>query len=146
MPETRTRSTRLRCLIENLLRDEVALIRGQKVRVVRDVNTHYFDSRFEYAGMDYDEYARLHEPHVLRAGSIARFDGYAAPTMIVGVITEGRVPTDLCEVILGRERFWLARVPTDSLEACEPGMELTPLQACVDLAGLPLDHHFRTDR
>jgi hypothetical protein len=121
------------------------LRRGQKVRFVGDVNTHFVDPRFLYAGIDDEEYARLHEPHRVLAGSVACFDAYLVQVEVLSIVTETTTQTPLCEVTLGRTRFWGARVPADALEPCDRAVEVTPLCGCVDSTLLPPTHCFWED-
>jgi hypothetical protein len=121
------------------------LQRGQKVRFVRDTDTHFVDPRLVHSGLDYDEYARLHEPHRVLAGSIGTFQAYLVLIEGLSVVTETAAETPLCEVILGRTRCWEARVPADALEPCDPALEVTPLPGCVDRTLLPPDHCFWED-
>jgi hypothetical protein len=121
------------------------LQRGQKVRFVRDTDTHFVDPRFLHAGIDYDEYARLHEPHRVLAGSVACFETFLLHVEGLSVVTESTTETPLCEVILGRTRCWEARVPADAIEPCDPATEVTPLCGCVDSTLLPPEHCFRED-
>lgn len=121
------------------------LQRGQKVRFVRDTDTHFVDPRFLYPGIDYDEYARLHEPHRVLAGTIGRFECFLAHIEGLSIVTETSAKTPLCEVGLGRTRHWEARVPADAIEACDPALELTPLCGCVDRTLLAPTHCFWED-
>jgi hypothetical protein len=121
------------------------LQRGQKVRFVRDTDTHFVDPRFVHAGIDYDEYARLHEPHRVLAGSIGRFEAYLVHVEGLSVVTESNQETPLCEVLLGRTRCWEARVPADAIEPCNPAGEVTSLCGCVDRTLLPPAHCFWED-
>jgi hypothetical protein len=121
------------------------LQRGQKVRFVRDTDTHFVDPRFEYPGIDYDEYARLHEPHRVLAGSVGCFEAFLVHVGGLSVVTETTAETPLCEVILGRTRRWQARVPAEAIEPCDPALEVTPLCGCVDRTLLPPTHGFWED-
>ncbi|HEY7374449.1 MAG TPA: hypothetical protein VIF57_19955 [Polyangia bacterium] len=121
------------------------LQRGQKVRFLRDTDTAFVDPRFEYPGIDYEEWDRIHEPHRVLAGSIARFASFLAHIEGLSIVTDTTAETPLCEVVLGRTRFWEARVPADAIEACDPALEVTPLCGCVDRTLLPPTHCFWED-
>jgi hypothetical protein len=111
---------------------EVQVFRnGQTVRVVRNVATNVIDERFEYPGIDYDEYARIHIPVTLLAGSVVRFDSYLTLVRALWVMTLSKSATDLCQVVIGRGPCSLVDVPPDVLEGCEQNVELTPRIACV---------------
>ena len=118
---------------------------GQKVRFVRDTDTHFVDPRLVHPGIDDDAYTRLHEPHRVVAGSIACFGAYLVHIEGLSIVTETTAQTPLCEVILGRTRSWEARVPAEAIEPCDPTLEVTPLCACVDSTLLPATHCFRED-
>lgn len=50
--------------------------KGDRVRLVRDVSTFFINPDYEYPGIDYEEYARIHEPLLLRGGVVAQFESY----------------------------------------------------------------------
>jgi hypothetical protein len=106
------------------------------------VSTFFVDPKLEYPGLDYQEYARIHEPLLLRGGVVAQFQWYLewVPGLAVG--TTSSAETGQCGILLGWRDFYLVDVPTDALEARVAGEPLTPLAACAE--GLPPDHHFLT--
>jgi hypothetical protein len=85
----------------------------------------------------------MHEEVHLPAGSVAEFSGYLATTPMLGVVTDSRTPTELCEIVLGRTRFCVVRVSPSALGACDAGTPATPLAAYA--AAFPADHEFRKD-
>ena len=109
---------------------------------MRGVSTFFVNPEYEYPGLDYEEYARIHEPLLLRGGVVAQFESYWkwVPGLAVG--TTSSAETEQCGIVLGCRHFYLADVPTDALEACAATEPLTPLAACAE--GLPPDHHFLT--
>lgn len=116
---------------------------GQKVRLTTAVDTAFIDPKYIHPGIDYDEYARMHEPVHLPAGSVAKFCGYLAFTPLIGVVTDSKNPTELCEIVLGRTRFCVVRMSPGALEACDPATPATPLAAYA--ADFPADHEFQKD-
>ncbi len=123
------------------------MTRGQRIRLIRDVQTIYVDSRCEYPGISDADYARLQSPIGLRAGTIAVFEQYWCSVPGLGVLTPATEETPLCEVILGRSETYRIDVPTESIAPCNADLEPTPLLQCVvDPDGLAAHHLFRQDR
>ena len=109
---------------------------------MRDVSTFFVNPRYEYPGIDYEEYARIHEPLLLRGGVVAQFEWYLKRVPGLAVVTNSNAETETCGLLLGWRDFYRVDVPTDALEACAATEPLTRLAACAE--GLPADHHFRT--
>jgi hypothetical protein len=116
--------------------------KGEKVRLAREVSTFFVNPDHEYAGIDYEEYARIHEPLLLRAGIVAQFESYLKKVEGLAVVTPWNAETETCGILLGWRDFYRVDVPTDALRACAATEPLTPLAACAE--GLPANHHFRT--
>ena len=122
------------------------MTRGQRIRLIRDVQTIYVDSRYEYRGISDADYARLQSPICLRAGTIAVFEQYWCRVPGLCLLTPATEETPLCEVILGRSETHRVDVPTESIAPCDEGFEPTPLLQCVvDPDGLDAHHLFRQD-
>jgi len=107
---------------------------------VREVSTFFINPDYEYPGLDYEEYARIHEPLLLRGGIVAQFESYLISVPDLAVVTDSKAETEKCDVVLGRRHFYLVAVPTDALEACAATEPLTPLAECAEQ--LPPGHHF----
>jgi len=116
--------------------------KGDRVRLVREVSTFFVNPAYEYPGIDYEEYARIHEPLLLREGIVAQFEWYLKLIKDLAIVTPYNAETDRCGILLGWRDFYRVDVPADALKACAATEPLTPLAACSE--GLPADHHFRT--
>jgi hypothetical protein len=116
--------------------------KGDRVRLVREVSTFFVNPGREYPGIDYQEYARIHEPLLLREGIVAQFEWYLKEVKGLTVMTPWSAETETCGILLGWRDFYRVDVPADALRACAATEPLTPLAACAE--GLPANHHFRT--
>jgi|ERR1051325_10771505 len=106
--------------------------KGERVRLVREVSTFFVNPDHEYPGIDYQEYAQLHEPLLLREGIVARFESYLKVIKDLAVVTPWNSETETCGILLGWPDSYRVDVPTDALTACAATEPLTPLAACAD--------------
>ena len=127
--------------------NQEVFLKNDKIIFIDSVDTTITDGRYDYAGIDYEEYHKIQLPIRIKKGTIGFFLSYLCSVEFLHVLTFCTSPTELCEIILGKKNIHSISVNSKAIKLVEDiNIEVTPLHKCFDTKDLPKDHYVFTDR